>query len=166
MNVQHVTSTCRKQPQFNCIRFVVFCAYCFGSFSKECYGCASLCWGSVLGCWASRFLWLEVAVLRVFCSAVLCSPPRQASSSLFSATFQQLCYCAWLVRVFDLWTRAVFCRTHGAANVGDFPGNDGDTRRAFVCLSRFHSERTFLRCFPTGLPNGGCEHRKRLRVFV
>ena len=67
------------------------------------YGCAAPRWGSVLGCWASRFLWLEVAVLRVFCSAVLCSPTRQASGALFSATFQQLCYCGWLVRVFDLW---------------------------------------------------------------
>ena len=100
------------------------------------------------------------------CNAVPCSPLRQASGASFSATFQQLCFCAWLVRFLMCTTRAVICRTHGAANVNDFPGIDADTRRAFVRLLPFHSERTFVRCFPTSLPDGGREHRKRLRVFV
>ena len=38
-----------------------------------------------------------------FYNAVPCSPLRQASGASFSATFQQLCYCAWLVRIFDLY---------------------------------------------------------------
>ena len=38
-----------------------------------------------------------------FCNAVPCSPLGQASGASFSATFQQLCYCAPLVRVFDLY---------------------------------------------------------------
>ena len=133
---------------------------------KECYGCAAPRWGSVSACWVSRFLWLEVADLCFFCNAIPCSPLKQTSGASFPAKFQQLCFCAWLVRFLICTTLAVICRTHGAANVSDFPGIDADTRRPLVRLLPFHSERTFVRCFLTSLPNGGQEHRKRIRVFV